>query len=163
MISFLLSFFLAYSQRSEIGCEPYFYTWCGLSAMLECRSEVCCTRLAGNAGRKNDAKNRHLRSAHHRKTLLGCIFATKACIDNRKISLNLLHKSHKMANFCPLTAEIGLPVWATPSKFQRISRVGFVTAVMSLNGSQPNFARCSKCLGSSRVLTHGKCLSRKKS
>jgi len=27
---------------------------------LECRSEMCCTRLAGNTGRKNDAKNRHL-------------------------------------------------------------------------------------------------------
>jgi len=36
--------------------------WCGLSANLECRSEMCCTRLAGNTGRKNDAKNRHLRT-----------------------------------------------------------------------------------------------------
>ena len=53
--SFFL-FFLANSQRSEIGCLPYFYTWCGLCANLECRSEMCCTRLAGNAGRKN----RHL-------------------------------------------------------------------------------------------------------
>jgi len=26
--------------------------WCGLSANLECRSEMCCTRLAGNTGRK---------------------------------------------------------------------------------------------------------------
>jgi len=29
-----------------------------------------------------------------------------------------------------------------PSKFQRVSRLGFVTATTSLNGSQPNFARC---------------------
>ena len=29
---------------------------------LEYRSEMCCTRLAGNTGRKNDAKNRHLRT-----------------------------------------------------------------------------------------------------
>jgi len=28
------------------------YTWCGYSANLECRSEMCCTRLAGNAGPK---------------------------------------------------------------------------------------------------------------
>ena len=27
-------------------------TWCGPSANLECMSEMCCTRLAGNAGRK---------------------------------------------------------------------------------------------------------------
>jgi len=39
---------------------PYFYTWCGLSVNLGRRSEMCCTRLAGNTGRKNDAKNRHL-------------------------------------------------------------------------------------------------------
>jgi len=39
-----------------------FCTWCGLIANLECRSEMCCTRLAGNTGRKNDAKNRHLRT-----------------------------------------------------------------------------------------------------
>jgi len=31
-----------------------------LSANLECRSEICCMRLAGNTGRKNDAKNRHM-------------------------------------------------------------------------------------------------------
>jgi len=45
--------FLAYSQPSKIGCLPYFYTWCGLSANLRCRSETCCTRLAENTGRKN--------------------------------------------------------------------------------------------------------------
>jgi len=29
-----------------------------------------------------------------------------------------------------------------PNKFQRVSRVGFVTSPMSLNGRQPNFAWC---------------------
>jgi len=38
----------------------YFHTWCGLSANLECRSEMCCTLLAENTGRKKVAKNRHL-------------------------------------------------------------------------------------------------------
>jgi len=55
-----LSFFLAYSQRSEIGCLPYFYTWCGLSENLECKYEMCCTRFTGNTA--NDAKIRHLRT-----------------------------------------------------------------------------------------------------
>jgi len=32
------------------------YTWCGLSANLERRSEMCCTRLARNAGPKNRQK-----------------------------------------------------------------------------------------------------------
>jgi len=43
---------------------------------------MCCTRLAGNKGRKKIAKNSP--SAHHRTTLLGYILATKAHIDNQK-------------------------------------------------------------------------------
>jgi len=49
-------FFLASSQPLQIGCLGYFYTWWGLSANLECRSEMCHMRLAENTGRKNDAK-----------------------------------------------------------------------------------------------------------
>jgi len=45
-------FSLAQSQQLQTGCLPYFHTWCGLSANVECRSEMCCTRLAGNAGSK---------------------------------------------------------------------------------------------------------------
>jgi len=48
------------------------------SANLKCMSEMCCTRLAENTGRKNSP------CWHHRTTLSACIFAAKACIDNRK-------------------------------------------------------------------------------
>ena len=42
-----------------------------------------------------------------------------------------------MVNFGQLTAEIGWRVWGThPSKFQLVSRLGFVTAVTSLNAGQ---------------------------
>jgi len=41
---------------------PYFPTWCGLSANLECRLEMCCRRLAENTERKNSLKIRHLRT-----------------------------------------------------------------------------------------------------
>jgi len=54
---------------------------------------------------------------------MGCIFATKACIDNRQKKLlnsNISSRSpHNMANFGPRTAEIGLPVWSTPANFYR--------------------------------------------
>ena len=40
-----------------------------------------------------------------------------------------------------------------PNKFQRVSRLGFATAAKSLNGSQPNFARCLRCLAVSRART----------
>ena len=48
---------------------PYFDTWCGLSANLECMSGMCCTRLARNTGRKKSP------SAHHRTILSGYMFA----------------------------------------------------------------------------------------
>ena len=76
---FLLVLFFAYSQRSQqSGCLLYFDTRCGLSANLECMSEICCTRLAENTGRNKSP------SAHHRRTSSGYIFANKVCNDNRK-------------------------------------------------------------------------------
>jgi len=60
----LLSFFLflAYSQPSQIGCLPYFHTWCGVSANLECTSEMCCMWLAENTGCKRIPKIRRMRT-----------------------------------------------------------------------------------------------------
>jgi len=57
---FLPSFFLAYSQLLQIGCLPYFHTWCGLRTNLGCRSEMCCTQLVKNTGCKKSPKIRHL-------------------------------------------------------------------------------------------------------
>jgi len=61
---FFLSFYLFYSSpnlsRRRLDACPYFHTWCGLSANLRCRSEMCCTRLAENTERKKMAKNRHM-------------------------------------------------------------------------------------------------------
>jgi len=44
-------FFFACSQPSQIGCLPYFHTWCNPSVNLGCRSETCCMWLAENTGR----------------------------------------------------------------------------------------------------------------
>jgi len=62
---FLSYFFLAYSQLSQIGCLPYFHTWCGLSANLECMSEMCCVLLAENTGRKTSPKIAISSSSHN--------------------------------------------------------------------------------------------------
>jgi len=103
---FLLSSFF-YSSPNLSGRRLDVYhisiTWCGLSANLECRSEMCCTRLAGNTGRKIVAKN------CHPTTLSGYIFATKARIDNLKknwLSSNISTRPYNMVNFGPLAAEI---------------------------------------------------------
>ena len=113
-------FFLAYSQPSQIGCLPYFHTWCGLSAYLGCRSETCCMRLADNTGRKKSQK------------FAICVRIAQLC---RAISSHLRHLStigkkllnsnisptsfHNLVNFGPLAAEIGLLVWGTPANFNR--------------------------------------------
>ena len=57
-----LSFFLAYSQPSQIGCLPYFDTWCDLSANLECRSEMRHTLLENTRRKNSPPKIRHLRT-----------------------------------------------------------------------------------------------------
>ena len=121
--SFYFLFFLAYSQPSQIGCLPYFHTWCGLSANIGCRSETCCKWLAENTGRKKIQKNSP--SAHYLTTLSGYILATKAHIDNRQKSLlnsNIFSTCpHNMVNFSPLVADTSSLVLGHPRKFQRVS------------------------------------------
>jgi len=90
---------------------------------------MCCWRLAGNTGRKMMQKSL---SAHHRTTLSGYIFATKACIDNRKKRLvkqqYLPHMSLQYAELRPTSGWDRFVSLGDPSKFQRVSRLGSVTA-----------------------------------
>ena len=59
-------------------------------------------------------------SGHHRRTLSGYIFTTKACIDSWKKLVKqqyLPRCPHNVANFGLLTASIGSGVWDTPANF----------------------------------------------
>ena len=89
-----------------------------LSASLECRSQMCCTWLAGNTGHKNDAKNCHL------CTIAQLCWAISSQLRHvssiRKKSLSIVTSStcpHNMVSFGPLTAEIGSTIWGTPANF----------------------------------------------
>ena len=102
-----------------------------------------CMRLAANIGRKKSS------SRHHRTTLSGHIFATKACIDNRKKNLLSSNTSStcpdNMVNFGPLTAEIGSGVWAPlqiSTGFAAASWQRYCTA--SSSGRQRNFATLNR-------------------
>jgi len=67
----------------------------------------CAARGSLKKRMQKNAKNSP--SAHRRTNLSGYIFATKACIDNRKnlLKSNIFSTSlHNMVNFGPLTAEI---------------------------------------------------------
>jgi len=85
---------------------------------LECMSEMCCTRLAEDTGRKNYAKNRHLRTIEQIcRTIslqLRHILAIGKTLLNGNISSIYLYN---MVNFGSLTAEIHWRVWGTPANF----------------------------------------------
>jgi len=53
---FLSSFSSPYLSGRRLDVYRYFHTCCGPSVNLECRSEMCCTRLAENTGRKKSPK-----------------------------------------------------------------------------------------------------------
>jgi len=72
-------------------------------------------------------------------------FANKACIDNQKKLVTqqyLLHMSSQYGELWPTNGWDWLACLGHPDKFQRVSDLGFVTALTSLSGGQPNLARC---------------------
>ena len=120
--SFILSWSNLSHHRLDVCHTSTHNTWCGLSANLQCRSEMCSTWLAENTRRKKSPKNRHMRSI------------TQVC---RAIFSQLRHLStigkhflnsrpnisstcpYNKVNFGPLTAEseICWGVWGTPAYF----------------------------------------------
>jgi len=121
---FFLSFFSLPNlsgRRVDVYHTSTIYTWCGLSANLECRSEMCCTQLTGNTGRKNDAKNRHLRTIAQLCQAVSLQLRHVLTIGKK----NLLNSNmfsiclRNMANFGLLMAEIGSGVWCTLANFNR--------------------------------------------
>jgi len=86
----------------------------------------------------------NLPSAHHRTTLSGYIFTTKARIGSQKKLKQqyLLHISSQYGKLWPTSGWDRFGSLGHPSNFQRVSRLGFVTALTSLSARQPNFARC---------------------
>jgi len=138
---------MPYSQQLQIWCLPlpYFHTWCGLSANLESRSQMCCTWLSENTGCNNYTEKSP--SVHHRTTLPGYIFATKALssIGSKLVKQQyLLHMSSQYDELRPINSWNWLAslVHETPANFNGFVTLGFVTAPTSLSRAQPNFAQC---------------------
>ena len=84
-------------------------------------------------------------SGHHRTTLsavssqLRHVSTIRKKLVKHQFCFTCLHN---MANFGPLTAEIGLPVSGTPANFNFfVSRLHYCSDVAHQRGGQPNFAR----------------------
>jgi len=99
---------------------------------------MCCTQLAENTG----CKNRHLR------TIAQLCLAISSQQRHYRQSEKpvkwqyLVHMSSQYGELRPTKGWDLLASFGHPSKFQWVSRLGFVTAPTSLNGGQLNFARC---------------------
>jgi len=84
---------------------------------------------------------------HHRTTLSGYIFATKAHIDNRKRLVKQQYVLQMPPQYGELRPTSGRDLLASlrhPWKFQRVSRLRSVTARQSSSGRQPNFTALNR-------------------
>jgi len=88
-----------------------------LSINLECMSEMCCTRLAENTERKNDAKNRHLRTIAELCRAISSQLRHVSQSEKKLFNSNMSPCPRNMASFGRLTAEISWRVWGTLTNF----------------------------------------------
>jgi len=113
---FLLLLSSFFSSPNLSGCSlPYFDTWCGLSVNLECMSEMCCTRLAGNARRKKIAiwaPSHNFVGPYLRNW--GMYWQSEKNLLSSNISSTC---PNNIMTFRPLMAEIDWRVWSTPANF----------------------------------------------
>jgi len=79
---------------------------------------MCCTWLSGNTGRKNDAKNRQLRTIAQLCRAISLQLRHTSTIGKNLLSSNISPTcTYNMVNFGPLAAEIISLVWGTPANF----------------------------------------------
>jgi len=114
-------FFPRLLLAAQVGCLPYFDTWCGPRANLECRSERCCTRLAANAGPKKVAKNRHLGTIPQLCRAISSQRRHASTIGKKNLLSSNISSTcpHNKVNFGPLAAETVSLVWGTPCNYGR--------------------------------------------
>ena len=119
LVLLLISFFFPrlISAVRDWMFIPYFHTWCGLSANLECMSEMCCTRLA----EKYRTQKIAILAPSHK--FVGLYLRSQGMY--RQSEKNLLNNDtsftwpHNMVNFGLLTPEICSRVWGTPANFNK--------------------------------------------
>jgi len=138
-------FFLLFYYSSQIECLPYFDTWCGPSANLERRSEMSCTRLAGNAGPKKSPKIRHLDTIA--QVCRAISLQLRQCRQSEKKLVKqqcLPHMSWEYGMLRPTSGWDLLSSLGRPGTFQRLSRPGSVTARHCSSGRHPSFAALNR-------------------
>jgi len=101
---------------------------------------MCCTWLAENTGRKNDAKKSP--SGHHPTTLSGYIFATTVSTTGKKLKQQyLINMSSQYGELRPTSRWDRFGSLGHTSYFQRLPRLGSVTARHIVVGVSQNLRR----------------------
>jgi len=123
------------SHKSEISFE---INACIIMSALRSRcGHYIFAQWSANTGRNKS------QSAHHRTTLSGCIFATST-IGKIVKQQYLPHMSLQYGELRPTNGWDLLASLGHPSKFQRVSRRGSVTARHSSSGRQRKFAALNR-------------------
>jgi len=115
---------------------------------------MCCMWLAANTGRKKSPKICHL----------GTIVQLCRAVSSQLRHISTTGKKFKQQYLLHLCSQYGerRPTngWdrfislGHSSKFQRVSRIGFVNAATSLTAGQPNFARCLAVFWAATLYMH---------
>jgi len=123
---------------------------------------MCCSQLAANTGRKNNAKNAYLRTIAQLCPAVSSQLRHLSTIGKSPKQQYVLHMSPQyMANFGRLTAEIGSGVWGTPANFNwfRVLPSLLQRRRSPEASGQSNFARClaMSCAGTLYIHFRGSC------
>ena len=108
---------------------------------LGCTSETCCTRLAGNAGRKKVA----ICAPSYNCRAISSQLRHVSTIGKNLFSSNTSATCPgNMVNFGLLSAEIGSGVWGTLANFNRFHLLAALLHGSQSIGHQPNFAALNR-------------------
>jgi len=106
---------------------------------------MCCKRLAGNTGCKNDAKNRHLSTIAQLCRAISSQLRHVSTIGKKLVKQQyLLQMSLQYSELRPTNGWDRLAGLGYLIIFQRVSRLGSVNARQSSSGRQPNFAALNR-------------------
>ena len=109
--------------------------------ILRCRSETCCTAFAANTGRKKSSKNRHVGTIAQICRAISSKLRHVSTIVKNLLSSNISFTcSHHVVYLWPTSGWDRSGSFGHPCKFQRVLRLGSVTARHSRVRRQPNFA-----------------------
>ena len=115
LVLFLSSFFPS-RNLSRRRLDVYHTYTHGVA--LECRPEMCCTQLAGNAGPKKSPKIRHLGTIAKLCRAISLQLRHVSTIEKKFVKQQYLPRmSSQYGEQGPLTAEIRSGIWGTPANF----------------------------------------------